>query len=259
MTRGGREVRVYCFGLEPGPECLVELEDLLSEAERERAAGFHFPRDRDRYVAAHGTLRRILAQVAHRAPAELAFARGPHAKPALVVGRGEEPIHFNLSGAGSLAVVAVASAGEVGVDVEQVRPLDALGIARRMFAPAEHAALLALPEAGRLAAFLRYWTCKEAVVKAIGEGLFLPLQSFVLPADAGESPHAIWLEGEMPVWVGVLPAPEPGYAAAVASTFAPSAVRFGWWEEAGPASPAAAASDRTAPAARTPPPSPAPG
>jgi 4'-phosphopantetheinyl transferase len=259
VTCDHRAILVYCFGLEPEPERLAELEGLLSEGELERAARFRFARDRNHYVAAHATVRRILGRFAHRAPAELSFIPGPQGKPALEPGQSAEPIHFNLSRSGRLALMALAWAGEVGVDLEQVRPLDGLAIARRIFAPAEHAALLAVPEAERLRGFLRYWTCKEAVVKATGRGLFLPLRSFVLSAEPDESPEEVRPEGEPPVWVGVLPLPQSGYAAAVASTFAPAAIRFGWLDQAGGPSPVAAASDRTVPAARTPPPSPAPG
>jgi 4'-phosphopantetheinyl transferase len=251
VTRDDRNVRVYCFSVDLEPEFLAELEALLSEQELERAARFRFARDRSRYVAAHGTLRRILGLFVQRAPTELSFTPGPQGKPALEPGQIGEPVHFNLSRSGNLALVAVAGAGEVGVDLEHVRPLDAAAIARRIFAPAEHAALLALPEAEQLWGFLRYWTRKEAVVKATGRGLSLPLRSFVLSAEPGESPEEIRPEGGPPVWVSVLPSPQSGYAAALACTFAPATIRFGWWDRDGRPGPAGAAFDKTVPVART--------
>jgi 4'-phosphopantetheinyl transferase len=242
VTGDGREIQVYSFDLEPESRCLAELEELLSRTELDRADRFRFPRDRVRYVAAHGTLRRILSRFAGRPPAELAFVHGPQGKPSLALRQGEEPIHFSLSRSGALALVAVAREGEVGVDVEQVRPLhDVLAIARRTFAPTEHEALLRLPEVERLPVFLGYWSRKEAAVKAIGRGLSFPLQSFVLSAEPGECAEAILLtEGqtEMPIWVRVLPAPRAGYTAAVASTFAPATIRLECWEHpAGPSLP----------------------
>lgn len=244
MIGDAREIQVYAFDLEPESR-LAELEELLSRAELDRADRFRFVRDRIRYVAAHGTLRRILSRFVGRPPAELAFACGPQGKPSLAIRKGEEPIHFSLSRSSTLALVALAWQGEVGVDVEQVRPLhDVLAIARRMFAPTEHEALLHLPEVERLPAFLGYWSRKEAIVKAIGRGLSFPPQSFVLSAEPGEYAEAIRLaEGqtERPIWVRVLPAPRAGYTAAVASTFPPTAIRLECWEDpAGPSGPAQA-------------------
>lgn len=229
------EIRVCWFGLESPPGDLPKLERLLSRAELEQADRFRFARDRERWVTAHVTLRRILARLVRRTPGELTFAIGHRGKPALPLGARAEPIYFNLSRSGDLALVAVARDGEVGVDVELIRPsLDVLAIARRMFAAEEYGALVALPEEERLPAFLRYWSRKEAVVKALGEGLSFPLQSFVLACEPRNALEAIRLghEGrEMPLWVRILPPPRPGYTAAVASTFAPAVVRLERWED----------------------------
>jgi 4'-phosphopantetheinyl transferase len=105
-----------------------------------------------------------------------------------------------------------------------------------MFAPAECAALLALPEAERLPSFLWYWARKEAVVKAIGRGLSYSLQAFVLSAEPGEAPERLRLECEgsdVAVWVRTLPGLPGGYTAAVASSFAPGALRVERWEDPG--------------------------
>src|SRR5690606_2108914 len=68
---------------------------------------------------------------------------------------------------------------EIGIDIEQVREIPAaLRLARRFFAPAEYAHLSSLPPAERAVAFLHYWTCKEAILKATGKGLNRPLSSF---------------------------------------------------------------------------------
>jgi 4'-phosphopantetheinyl transferase len=77
--------------------------------------------------------------------------------------------HLSISHSGALEAVAVCEL-PVGVDVERIRPLRALALARRFFPPVEADALAALPEAERDAAFLRLWTAKEAYVKALGTG-----------------------------------------------------------------------------------------
>jgi 4'-phosphopantetheinyl transferase len=194
VTIDGEGIQVYSFDVDPRSGGVAELEGLLSAAELARADRFRFANDRGRYVRTHGTLRRILARFVRVSPAELAFEYGPQGKPVLARHHHGEPLHFNLSRSGGLAVVAVTRCGEVGIDVEQVRPLDdVLAIARRMFAPAECAALLALPEAERLPSFLWYWARKEAVVKAIGRGLSYSLQAFVPPPSrARRRSGSVW-------------------------------------------------------------------
>ncbi|MGC4838280.1 4'-phosphopantetheinyl transferase family protein [Micromonospora vinacea] len=77
----------------------------------------------------------------------------------------------SVSRTAGLVVVAARRAGAVGVDVERIRPLPALALARRWFPPTELAWLGDRPEAGRTVDFLRLWTAKEAVGKALGRGL----------------------------------------------------------------------------------------
>lgn len=77
----------------------------------------------------------------------------------------------SVSRGGGVTVVAVRTGGPVGVDVERCRQLPALGLARRWYSPAEVAWLAARPEPGHSRDFLRLWTAKEAVGKALGLGL----------------------------------------------------------------------------------------
>jgi 4'-phosphopantetheinyl transferase len=96
-------------------------------------------------------------------------------------------LRFNLSSSDDTALLAVAWNREIGVDVEKIRAeRDCMGIAERFFSPWEAAALRRLPDQQRVPAFYRCWTRKEAYVKATGEGMFLPLDSFAVPVD---QPH----------------------------------------------------------------------
>lgn len=151
---------------------------MLSAAETERAARFRRPEDRDRFVVSHAALRLILGRALDADPAALAFTEGPVGKPDLA-----EPwrgrLHFNLSHSGGRALVGLSPSAPIGVDVEALRPMpDAARVARSYFAPDEAAALAALPDEAREGAFMAVWTCKEAVVKALGTGLSMPLDRF---------------------------------------------------------------------------------
>lgn len=140
-------------------------ERLLDAAERARAARFVFERDRRRFVAGRAALRAVLGGYLGRDPAALAFALGPHGKPALP---GGPP--FSFSNSHGRALCAVGLDREVGVDLEAVREVpDAEGIARSVFTAEERAAWRSA--GGGSAAFLRLWTHKEAALKALGLGL----------------------------------------------------------------------------------------
>jgi 4'-phosphopantetheinyl transferase len=182
----------------------------LSPAERDRAGRFLLERERRRFTASHVLLRRVLAAYTGIAPRSLQFDHGPHGKPVLAGPTMPSSVHFNLSHAGELAVVAVAQQ-MVGVDIEVVREIQNYEqIAKRFFTEREHAAILAFPDYQRSKAFLHCWTHKEAFLKAIGAGLSMPLNSF----DHHDSAQWKLLHFE----------PLQGFTGAVAAPFAISTV-----------------------------------
>lgn len=141
---------------------------LLTADERARADRFRLPRVRDQFVAARGRLRALLGHYLGLPPAAVPVRYADGGKPHLPP---ELPLHFNVSHTDGLAVFAVGRA-RVGVDVERERPVpDADGLVERFFSRREWAEFRALPAADRPAAFLRAWTRKEAVLKAVGRGV----------------------------------------------------------------------------------------
>jgi 4'-phosphopantetheinyl transferase len=152
----------------------------LSQGERDRAARFHFDRDRRHFIAAHGLLRMLLGAALDLAPAAVPITQERGEKPFLINAVG---LDFNLSHSGGWALVGL-SAADIGVDVEKVRPLtDRIEIGRRYFAASEAAAMAALPAAEREDGFFACWTRKEAYVKALGLGLAAPLDGFEVAVD----------------------------------------------------------------------------
>ncbi|UXY16201.1 4'-phosphopantetheinyl transferase superfamily protein [Chitiniphilus purpureus] len=162
------------------PRLLDELRGLLSEAERQQAARFHFADDRKRYLATRALVRTVLSRYAPVAPTDWVFTANAYGRPQIDPCHGEAAgLHFNLSHTQGLIVLGVARHGALGVDVEhlharQVSP----GLGERFFSPAEAAALAAVPPAQRQARFFEYWTFKEAYIKARGMGLSIPLDRF---------------------------------------------------------------------------------
>ena len=146
--------------------------EILCEEEREHAARFRFEEHRSLFVFAHSALRTILSYYSGRQPKELSFNRGPWGKPFLVDGGAPANIMFNLAHSGSLVLVVVAADRRVGVDVEQVRPLeDLIRMAEFCFTGEECAFVLSHAPDNRERAFFQCWARKEAYMKAKGKGL----------------------------------------------------------------------------------------
>lgn len=209
----GREVHVWRAALDQPVDRLDALGALLSADEAERAARFRFERDRVRFVAAHGALRIELARYLAVAPRDLRFEVGAHGKPRVP----GSDVRFNLSHSGDVGLVAVAWRRDVGCDVEWVseRPR-ADELAERFFSPAERVALAAVPDAERRAAFFDCWARKEAFVKARGEGLSLPLDSFDVAVTGAPRILATRPDpAEAARWQLLALDPSPGYAAAL--------------------------------------------
>jgi 4'-phosphopantetheinyl transferase len=106
-------------------------------------------------------------------------------------------LHFNLAHSGELALLALTRAGEVGVDVERIRPMpDALELAARFFSPREVAALQTVPPDDANAAFFRLWTRKEAWLKATGEGIAESLARVEVTCRAEEACRVVAIGGD---------------------------------------------------------------
>ena len=171
---GQGRVHVWTVALDGPAERPGRLGACLSPDETTRARRFHFEVHRRRFTVARGALRHLLGAYLRRSPESLVFRYGHRGKPELP----EAPeLSFNLSHSEERALLAVSHVAALGVDIERLRPMDDMeAIARRFFSPPEHAALMALAPGERVAGFFRCWTRKEAYLKAVGEGLAIPLR-----------------------------------------------------------------------------------
>lgn len=183
--------RIDLARLDAYPSC-------LSDDERARAARFHLAPDRARFVACRIALRNILAKALGVQPAGVQFAFGAHGKPEIARDHNQGDWRFNLSHSGDIALVAVTQGRPIGIDVEVLRPLP-----RQMMeilpslSLAEQYALQLVGAPARATAFLRCWTRKEAVIKAIGAGLTMDLASFTVSIGTDIEP-VIWQTAAIP-------------------------------------------------------------
>jgi 4'-phosphopantetheinyl transferase len=186
------EIHIWQIDLDLPESDLGALSATLQPEERQRAARFRFAVHRNRFIARRGQLRQILGSYLGEAAPALRFEQGPHGKPHVLRSLPGDDLHFNLSDAGPLALIAVTHAASVGIDVEIAHPdLDIQSLAERFFAPREVSAIQALPTSRRPDAFYACWTRKEAYSKALGVGLSLPLDSFAVSVEL-ERPALLW-------------------------------------------------------------------
>lgn len=161
----------------------IELANLLSSDEQSRADRFRFAQHRQRFIAGRGILRSLLGRYLHIEPAQLEFIYSEKGKPSLA----NQRLQFNVAHSQGLALYAIALDRPVGVDLEQMRAIaDLDALAQRFFSPKEHAAIAVLSTSQKSQAFFRYWACKEAYLKATGDGL-AKLQELEISLDSNQA------------------------------------------------------------------------
>jgi 4'-phosphopantetheinyl transferase len=216
------EVHVWSVSLDVGAN-----EDWLSQDEKLRASRFRFERDRTRYLVRRTALRALIGRYTGVPPWDIAFEYSDRGKPRLAPRLETRRLSFNLSHSHDLALLAFTRHSELGLDVERLRPLDdAMAIARRFFSPAENAALNKIAPELRREAFFTCWTRKEAFVKATGEGLQRPLDSFDVSLAPNEPARLLRVSGgDSSAWSLYHLQPTEGFIGALAVRSRPSAVR----------------------------------
>lgn len=170
---------------------------LLTEGEKETAERFHFGEDKNYYIVRRGVLRTILGYYLNVEPGQLQFSYGKNGKPALANKFGEGTIRFNTSHSRALALYAFTRDHEIGVDIEQIRDIpDMEQIVERYFSIRENAIFRTLPKSNKREAFFNCWTCKEAFIKATGDGLSYPLNRFDVSLVPNEPANLLAIEGD---------------------------------------------------------------
>jgi len=140
-------------------------------------------------------LRIILSYYLSIPAADIHFSYGERGKPSLISSGLD--LRFNSSHSGDIAIYSIACRCELGIDVEHIRSLpDMEQIAHRFFCTEEITDLLAAPAGERETAFFRCWTRKEAYIKAIGDGLAVPLDSFRVSLRSDDQIRIIGIYGD---------------------------------------------------------------
>ncbi len=166
------EIHVFCALLDLPLPRIERLAETLSIDECEKAARFYLERHKTRFLAGRGILREILAWLLRANPGQLIFSYGTHGKPRLALPGARNRLYFKLAHSDALAVYAVSSAHEVGVDLERIHSVCEAGEnVAHFFHERERAPWHSLPSDRKTDAFFRSWTRKEALLKAQGNGI----------------------------------------------------------------------------------------
>jgi 4'-phosphopantetheinyl transferase len=180
------QVHLWSISLQSSVSDIQRLFLTLNPYESHRASQFRFDRDRNQFIACRGLLRNILSLYLHQEPSQLCLGSNAFGKPELrspAISENQN-LRFNYSHSDGMAVFAFARGRELGVDVELIRPEVARDlIPERFFCKTEVGALRTLPLQVQSYEFFRFWTRKEAYIKARGEGLGISLDSFDVCSD----------------------------------------------------------------------------
>lgn len=197
LALGPGEIHVWSIRLDPPPAEVERLGRCLSADEWERAHRFRFDKHRRQYVVGRGALRTLLGGYLDRRPEAIRFRYGPRGKPFLEAPLDAGGLEFNLSNSDELALAAFVMGREIGVDIEFLRPMpDCEQISERFFSESEREVLREIPGPRKEETFFNCWTRKEAYLKAVGEGLAAPLDSFDVTLAPGDPPRMLTLEGD---------------------------------------------------------------
>lgn len=166
----------------PISEAKQEWMEFLHATEQERVLKMVRHKDRRRSLVSFAFLRLVLSQYLHINPADLEIARicdccgKPHGKPQL---KTHPELQFSVSHSDDWVVIALTEGSPIGVDVEQIDPTKSYQeLVPEVFTIEEQLKMDSLDLVGKPNVFLTTWTRKEALLKAIGKGLEIPLRSF---------------------------------------------------------------------------------
>lgn len=135
-------------------------------------------KDRERTVIGDILIRTLAQEKLRLKNKDIVFSKNEYGKPYL---QGREEFNFNISHSGDWVICAIDS-DAVGIDIEEIRQID-LEIAEKVFTNNEIKELSKREGIEKLEYFYDIWTAKESYVKALGKGLFIPLETFEIYID----------------------------------------------------------------------------
>lgn len=153
---------------------LTEFRSVLTSVESEKACYLKTEEAQNSYISSQGSLRFLLSKYLNIPPETIRLGRHAKGKP---FSEDQPNLRFNLSNSANLVAIAFTYDSEIGIDIEQIRPLpDLEEMIQSNFSTNEIKIIQSKPEE-TLKRFFRFWTLKESYLKAIGEGMRIEPQN----------------------------------------------------------------------------------
>jgi 4'-phosphopantetheinyl transferase len=177
------EIHVWCAFYQDDTGLIKQCSEALTGAEFEHISYYKFLKDQNSYIVSRGLLRILLTSYLQISSDELTLLKHRKGKPYQIH---DPSLFFNISNSGDCCIFAFSKNGEVGIDIEKIRPLNDLDeLIERNFTPNEQI-YINKNSTDRQSRFFKFWTLKESFLKAIGEGMRLVPDKIEFFSDNGD-------------------------------------------------------------------------
>ncbi len=161
----------------------MDMLAVLSLTELTRANQYVNDSDRNRFIVTRAYLKRIISTFLNKEIEDIDIGYEQFGKPFL---KGDKDFHFNSSHTKDTFAIACSPNGKIGIDLESLnRDINIPKLEKFLFTPDELSQFRVLNNGEKSETFIHFWTMKEAILKATGEGLTKPMS--MLPISNTES------------------------------------------------------------------------
>ncbi len=164
------DVHIWQVSLEPDQNKLDLCKSILDMETMQKVGWFKFEDDQNKYIICQGILRLLLADYLNIQTSKIIISRQKKGKPFVA---NENPVYFNMSDSGNICVYAFTKFNELGIDIEEKRNLPDIDELIQTNLTKLEIEYINKKPAEKSNNFFRFWTIKEAYLKAIGEGMRL--------------------------------------------------------------------------------------
>lgn len=177
------EIHVWSLSLITDTPFYERCKSALTATEHQRISYFNFKQVQDSYIISQGGLRLLLSFYLNIEPSKIQINKHSKGKPYTA---DDTSLCFNISNSGNYVIFAISRAGEVGIDIEKLRTLPDLNeLIEKNFSSKEKQYISKNTTLKELR-FFKFWTVKEAYLKAIGEGMRLPPSNLEFTIENGK-------------------------------------------------------------------------
>jgi len=190
-------VEVFCLVVPPRfrdlPVTLEHASRVLTEDEQSRFQKYRVQHRRNDLYLSRIMFKLIMQRLTGKPNTPMWIEAGNFGKPHVMSGLGPASIHVNTSNTAGMILWVLSLNGPIGCDVEVIaKDLDE--VAAHHFAPSELASYRTLADMEKTHRFYETWTMKEAIIKADGRGLGIPLDSFACRFNHEEYQSSVELD-----------------------------------------------------------------